>query len=134
MPDDAKDFAGFVPLAGTLGIQISTATPEEVRGWMAWAPELCTTGGVLHGGAIMALADTVASACAFLNLADGTITSTIEAKTNFLRAVTSGSVEAVARPLHVGRSTIVLQTEVFDQDGRRVAHTTQTQAVRAPAG
>lgn len=131
MPEELPDLASLVPFAGTLGIELVAATPEEVRGRMAWAPERCTSGGVLHGGALMTLADTMAATCAFLNLPPGATTSTIESKTNFLRAVTEGSVEAAARPLHVGRSTIVLLTEIADQEGRRVALTTQTQAVRS---
>ncbi len=78
----------------------------------------------------MTLADTVGAVCAFLNLPPGATTSTIESKTNFFRAVRSGHVEAVTRPLHVGRSTIVVQSDVFDADGRRVAQVTQTQSVR----
>lgn len=81
----------------------------------------------------MTLADNVGAICAFLNLPPGAGTSTIESKTNFLRAVTSGWVAAIARPLHAGRTTIVVQTEVSDARGRRVAHVVQTQAV-LPAG
>lgn len=77
----------------------------------------------------MALADTAGAMCAFLNLPPGSGTSTIESKTNFFRAVRDGHVDAVARPLHIGRSTIVVQTELHDASGRRVAITTQTQAV-----
>jgi uncharacterized protein (TIGR00369 family) len=84
---------------------------------------------VLHGGAIMALADTLGAICAFLNLPPGAGTSTIESKTNFFAAVRSGHVEAVSHPLHVGRRTIVVQTDVRDATGRRVAQVTQTQAV-----
>ena len=132
VPEDLPDLASLVPFAGTLGVELVAAAPEEVRALMAWAPEHCTSGGVLHGGALMTLADTVAATCAFLNLPPGATTSTIESKTNFLRAVTEGTVEAAARPLHVGRATIVLQTEIADAQGRRVAFTTQTQAVRIP--
>jgi uncharacterized protein (TIGR00369 family) len=86
-------------------------------------------GGILHGGVLMALADSVGAYCAFLNLPPGGNTTTIESKTNFLRAVRRGSVEAVARPLHAGRTVIVVDTELLDDDGRRVARVTQTQAV-----
>jgi 1,4-dihydroxy-2-naphthoyl-CoA hydrolase len=79
----------------------------------------------------MALADALGAVCAFLNLPEGTQTSTIESKTNFFRAVREGDVEATAQPLHVGRSTIVVQTDTRDGEGRRVALTTQTQAVIA---
>ena len=118
-----------VPFAGQLGVEIASAAPEEVRGTMAWAPEKCTAAGVLHGGALMALADTLGGVCAFLNLPAGATTATIESKTNFFRAVRVGDVTGVARPLHAGRSFIVVQTDLSDDEGRRVAQVTQTQAV-----
>jgi uncharacterized protein (TIGR00369 family) len=121
-----------IPLAKLLGIELVAAAPDEVRGKLAWAPERCTTASVLHGGALMAFADTLGAICALINLRPGESTSTIESKTNFFRAVRSGSVEGITRPLHVGRTTIVVQTDLLDSDGRRVAQTTQTQAVLAP--
>jgi uncharacterized protein (TIGR00369 family) len=123
------DLAAIVPLAGLLGIEISDAEPEEVRGRMDWAAERCTAAGVLHGGALMAFADTLGGVCAFLNIADGGTTATVESKTNFFRAVREGHVDGVARPLHVGRSFIVVQTDVHDAEGRHAARVTQTQAV-----
>jgi 1,4-dihydroxy-2-naphthoyl-CoA hydrolase len=120
----------IVPLAGTLGIQVTAAGADEVRGGMDWAPERCTANGVLHGGALMAFADTLGGVCAFLNLPEGaTSTATVESKTNFFRAVREGRVEGVTRPLHVGRTLIVVQTDLRDDDQRRVAQVTQTQAV-----
>ena len=118
-----------MPFARHLGIELGEADRNAVRARLVWAEHLCTSGGVLHGGAVMALADTAGGLCAFLNLPDGASTSTIESKTNFFRAVREGAVEAVARPLHVGRSTIVVQTDIFDAAGKRVAQVTQTQAV-----
>lgn len=118
-----------MPFARELGIQLLDASAEEVRARIPWSARLCTTGGVLHGGVLMSLADTAGAMCAFLNLPPGGSTSTIESKTNFFRAVREGQVEAVARPLHVGRSTIVVQTDVLDAAGRCVAQVTQTQAV-----
>jgi 1,4-dihydroxy-2-naphthoyl-CoA hydrolase len=124
------NLAEIAPLAGTLGIEVDQAAPEEVRGAMDWAPELCTAAGVLHGGAIMSFADTLGGVCAFLNLPDGaTTTATVESKTNFFRAVRGGRVHGITRPLHVGRSFIVVQTDVTDDEDRRVAQVTQTQAV-----
>jgi uncharacterized protein (TIGR00369 family) len=124
------DLAEIAPLAGTLGIEVSHAAPDEVRGGMDWAPEKCTAAGVLHGGAIMAFADTLGGVCAFLNLPDGAATTaTVESKTNFFRAVRGGSVAGITKPLHVGRSFIVVQTDVLDDDDRHVAQVTQTQAV-----
>jgi uncharacterized protein (TIGR00369 family) len=80
----------------------------------------------------MALADSLGAICAFLNLPSDAATSTIESKTNFFRAVRDGFAEAVSRPLHVGRTTIVVQTDIFDAEHRRVAQVTQTQAVLSP--
>jgi uncharacterized protein (TIGR00369 family) len=128
--ETAPGFA--LPFAELAGIEITAVSKGEVRGRMAWREDLCTLGGILHGGALMTLADTVGAACAFLNLPEGAGTATIESKTNLLRAVRGGGVEAVAAPVHVGRTMIVVQTDLRDDQGRRVALTTQTQAVLAP--
>src|SRR5207237_4014395 len=130
--DRARELIQGMPFSALLGVEVLNAGREEVRGRMEWAPERCTAAGVLHGGALMALADSVGALCAFLNLPAGAGTSTIESKTNFVRAVRSGSVRATARPLHVGRQTIVVTTEARDDDGRLVAYTTQTTAVPPP--
>jgi len=101
---------------------------------MAWAERLTTGNGILHGGALMALADSAGAGCASLNLPeDAAGTSTIESKTNFLGAVRDGDVVATARPLHVGKTTIVVETEIRAGD-RLVAKVTQTQAVLRPRG
>jgi len=123
------DVLAGMPLAAELGMKLVDARPDEVTLRVEWSERLCTTGAVMHGGVLMALADTAGAMCAFLNLPPDCGTSTIESKTNFFRAVRDGHVDAVARPLHVGRSTIVVQTELHDASGRRVAITTQTQAV-----
>jgi uncharacterized protein (TIGR00369 family) len=124
-------FAAAVPLAGLLGIEIVAAEPDEVRGTLPWRADLCTSGGVLHGGALMAFADTLGGVCAFLHLPEGAGTATVESKTNFFRPVRDGVVTGVARPLHVGRTFIVVQTDLTDGDDGRVAQVTQTQAVLA---
>jgi len=123
-----------MPFATLIGAELVSATADEVRGRLEWAPERCTTGGVLHGGVLMALADSVGAYCAVLNLPAGARTATIESKTNFFRAVREGFVEAVSTPLHVGRTTIVVQTDILDGQGRRVARVTQTQAVLPQGG
>jgi uncharacterized protein (TIGR00369 family) len=129
--DVAADLNKLVPFAAALGMEISSAASDEVRGRMEWKAELCTSAGVLHGGAIMAFADTLGAVCASLNLPEGALTTTIESKTNFFRAVTSGAIEATTRPLHVGRRVIVVQTDMVRSDGKPVAQVTQTQAVIA---
>jgi 1,4-dihydroxy-2-naphthoyl-CoA hydrolase len=124
-----------MPFAGTLGLEVLDARPDIVSARLAWAPELCTAGGVLHGGVLMSLADCCGGYCAFLNLPDERHgTTTIESKTNLLRAVREGSVTATTRPLHVGGRVVVLETELRDDRDRLVAKTTQTQAVLAPQG
>ena len=132
MPD-LPDLAETIPFAGSLGITLDDAARDDVRGRMPWAAEHCTAAGVLHGGALMAFADTLGAVCAFLNLPEGATTSTIESKTNFFRGVRGGDVTGVSRPLHVGRSFIVVQTQLSDDEGRSVALVTQTQAVLSPA-
>jgi uncharacterized protein (TIGR00369 family) len=125
----APDISALMPLAATLGIELEASGPDEVRGRMAHKPELCTTLGVLHGGALMAFADTLGAVCASHHLPPGAMTTTIESKTNFLRAVTEGTVAGVAKAVHTGRRTIVVQTELRNFDGKLVALVTQTQAV-----
>jgi uncharacterized protein (TIGR00369 family) len=120
-----------MPLGATLGIRMF-GDADEVDATLEWAPGLCTAGGVLHGGVLMSLADAAGGVCAFLNLPAGaTGTATIESKTNFLGAVREGTVTARARPLHIGKTTIVVETDVLDATDRRVARTIQTQAVLA---
>lgn len=123
-----------MPLAATLGIRAETYTAARVVLSLDWAPQLCTAGGVLHGGVVMALADSAGGACALLNLPeDASGTATIESKTNFLGAVRNGAVTATSQPLHRGATTILVETEVRDAGGKLVAKTTQTQIVlRAP--
>ena len=126
---DIDGLVDMMPFAAGLGIVLDAAAPDEIRGRMPWAPERCTTGGILHGGVLMALADSLGGICAFLNLPSGAQTATTSSATVFTQAVRSGEVTAVTRPLHVGRSTIVVQTDLADDAGRRVAQVTQTQAV-----
>ena len=127
-----SELAAAMPFAGRLGIEIEAASAEEVRGGLTWAEDLCTAGGVMHGGALMALADSLGGVCAFLNMPAGATTATIESKTNFFRAVREGRVAGVARPLHVGRSIVVVQTDLRDASDKAVALVTQTQAVLGP--
>ncbi len=132
MTDDAATalIRKTMPLCATLGVNADRYTSEEVVLSLHWSPGLCTAGGVLHGGAIMTLADSAGAACAMLNLPDDASgTATIESKTNFLGAARGGSVTATAAPLHRGATTIVVETSVRDDTGRLVAKVTQTQLV-----
>jgi uncharacterized protein (TIGR00369 family) len=131
-PEQIRD---TMPLAVLLGVELLETTPELVRGRLAWAPERCTAGGLMHGGALMALADSCGGVCAFLNLPEGSVgTATIESKTNFMRAVREGDVLIATRPLHKGRTMIVIESELTREDGALVAKVTQTQAFHYPRG
>jgi uncharacterized protein (TIGR00369 family) len=135
MTDDAATelIREAMPLCATLGISAESYTPEKVALSLEWTPSLCTTNGILHGGALMALADSAGGACALLNLPhDASGTATVESKTNFLGAVRAGTVTATATPLHRGGATIVVETEVRDSRARLVAKVTQTQLVLRP--
>ena len=142
MSDDARpapadpDLTSFLhrtmPFTSVLGAVALAASPDEVRVRVGWDPARCTAGGLLHGGLLMALADAAGAWCAFLHVPAGASTTTVESKTNFLRGVRSGSVTATSRPLHAGRTIIVVDTELRDDEGRLVARTTQTQAVLPP--
>jgi uncharacterized protein (TIGR00369 family) len=122
-----------MPFAALIGIKLLEAGIDLVRGSLAWRAELCTSGSLLHGGALMALADTCGGVCAFLNLPAGAQgTATVESKTNFLRAVREGTITASTRPLHRGRTLIVLETELVRSDGALAAKVTQSQAIHYP--
>ena len=123
-----------MPLAALLGFEVVDGGPDGVTLRGAWSEERCTASGVLHGGYLMALADSAAATLAFLNLPPGASTATIEAKTNFLAAVRSGFVTARAEAVHVGRRTIVVQVDVTDDAGSLVSRTLQTQAVIEVSG
>jgi 1,4-dihydroxy-2-naphthoyl-CoA hydrolase len=128
------ELAEWMPFCALLGATTVTSTPAQVRLRLEWSPQRCTAGGVLHGGALMGLADAAGGLCAHLNLPAASggsyATATISSATNFLRPVRDGYVDAVARPLQVGRTVIVVDTELLDAAGRLVARVTQTQTVR----
>jgi 1,4-dihydroxy-2-naphthoyl-CoA hydrolase len=132
MPDRPQDLAALMPFAQQLGMTVDEASADRVVARLAWTPQLCTVGGVMHGGALMSLADTAGALVAFLGLPDGATTATITSTTQLLRPVTGGTVRAVAVPLHRGRTVVTAQTSLYDDDGRLVAQTTQVQAVRPP--
>jgi 1,4-dihydroxy-2-naphthoyl-CoA hydrolase len=132
-----SDLTSFIrqqmPLCALLGVEGLEMDPASVRLALPWRADLCTAGGRLHGGALMALADSAGAACAFGNLPEGaTGTSTIESKTNFFGGVGEGAAVATARPLHVGSTTIVVETEIRSDDGKLAAKVTQTQIVLRP--
>jgi uncharacterized protein (TIGR00369 family) len=115
---------------GVMGIRFIRATPEEIHAEMEVTRAMCTLPGRMHGGAIMAFADTLGAYGAVLSLTDGAGTTTLESKTNFFSSgIEGGKVLGTATPLHRGRSTMVWQTRVEREDGRLVAVVTQTQII-----
>ena len=121
-------FVGFFP--EMLGIRILEATPERVLAEMTVRDEMCTVPGILHGGAVMAFADTVGAVGTVLNLPEGAGTTTLESKTNFFAPGPAGAtITAECLPLHRGRRTMVWQTNVRTAEGKLIAQVTQTQMV-----
>lgn len=118
-----------MPFAEVLGIDIVSGTPEEVVGAAAWSSLHCTVGDALHGGFLMAVADSVGAILAFLNLPAGATTTTIESNTHFFRAVRRQDMTFRSQPVHIGRSMIVVQTDGFRDDGKLATRTVQTQTV-----
>jgi uncharacterized protein (TIGR00369 family) len=116
-------------LVDLLGIRFLEASPDRLVAELPYRDALTTVGGALHGGTLMAFADTVGAAGTVLNLPAGATTTTIESKTNFFAAGRSGTVRAEATPLHRGKRTMVWQTRVTDESGRLLSLTIQTQMV-----
>ena len=121
----------LIPFAATLGVEITEASSERVVGKLLVRPDLCTAGGTLHGGAVMAFADSLGAVGAFLSLPQGArSTTTLESKTNFLSAAKVGTtVTGEATPVHSGKRTGVWQTKITSEDGKAVALVIQTQMV-----
>ncbi len=118
------------PFPRLMGVEIVEATKTRVRGRLNVRPDLCTASNILHGGAIMAFADTLGAIGAWLNLPEGALTTTIESKTNFIGAAKEGTtVTAESLPFHVGKRSSVWQTKISREDGKLVAVVTQTQMV-----
>lgn len=119
-----------LPFARLLGLELVTVTPDRVEAVLQVREDLCTRPAVLHGGAVMALADTLGAIATVANLAEGSTTTTIESKTNFFAAIPVGdTARAECTPLHRGRTTMVWQTRVTRGDGRVAALVIQTQLV-----
>jgi uncharacterized protein (TIGR00369 family) len=118
------------PFTSLLGVKVLHRSPERTEAELMVREELCNRRGVLHGGAVMALGDTLGGMTASISLPDGGRTATIESKTNFFAAVPQGdTARAVCMPLHRGRTTIVLETRITRGDGKLAAIVTQTQLI-----
>jgi 1,4-dihydroxy-2-naphthoyl-CoA hydrolase len=123
------------PFAKLVGITITHVSPERITAELPVRDELTNGGGILHGGAIMALADNLGGHATVVNLKPGFATTTIESKTNFFAALPAGDTAlAECTPLHRGRTTMVWQTRITRNDGRLAALVTQTQLVIEPKG
>lgn len=131
MPTPAEIQALMAPLLpGLMGITLKEATRERVLATMPVRPDLCTTGGTIHGGALMAFADTLGAIGTVMNLPPNARTTTIESSTKFIKAAAAGSVvTGESKPFHLGRTTMVWQTEVRNDAGKLCAVVTQTQLV-----
>ena len=130
MAADLDALLAMMPLAGHLGLILDEADADRVIIRMDWAPRLCTAGGIMHGGALMALADTAGALVTFLGLPEGKSTATITSTSHMFRPVSGGTVRAVAVPVHRGRITVTAETSIFDAEDRLVAQTVQVQAIR----
>ena len=123
-----------MPFANLMGVQITDPSKDKVIGKLLVRADLCTSGHILHGGAIMAFADTLGAVAAILNMPEGARTTTIESKTNFIGGAPAGTrVVGESVPVHTGRTTVVCQTTIRSEAGKLVALVTQTQLVIAPA-
>jgi len=115
---------------GLMGVELLDVTNERVTAALRVRPDLCTTGGTMHGGALMAFADTLGGVATYVNLPPGARTTTIESSTKFLRGAPAGStVKAECSAFHKGRTTMVWQTLIHAEDGKLCAVVTQTQLV-----
>ncbi len=121
------------PFPRLMGVEVLSADKDKVRAQVLVRPDLCTAGHIMHGGAIMAFADTLGAIGAVLNMPREANTTTIESKTNFLSAAREGTtVQAECTPIHVGRKTSVWQTKISREDGKLIAVVTQTQMILLP--
>jgi len=130
MTADLTALVALMPFAADLGIELEEASEGRVVAVLPWLARLCTSGGILHGGALMTLADSAGALVTYLGLPQGASTATMTSTTQFFRPVPAGTVRAVAVPLHRGRTTVTVQTALRGADDKLVAQTTQMQAIR----
>jgi 1,4-dihydroxy-2-naphthoyl-CoA hydrolase len=131
MPPDLDTLIDLMPFADHLGVRIEEASADRAVATLDHRAELCTAAGVMHGGVLMSLADSLGAVVTFLGLPEGARTATITSTTQMFRPVSSGTVRAVATVVHRGRTTVTAQTDLYDGEQRLVARTTQIQAVRS---
>lgn len=130
MPElDPSTLAATMPFALHSGVEITAAAPETVVGHLDWSEERCTTGGLMHGGALMTLADSLGAVAAFLHLPEGAGTATVSSNTTLVRGLREGRATGTARVVNAGRRFITVRTDVLDDAGKLLITTTQVQAV-----
>ncbi|MEV2219256.1 PaaI family thioesterase [Nocardia vinacea] len=128
----SEDVYKLAPFVRTLGVEFTELTSAVVAARLHYAVELSTTGGGLHGGALMGLADAAAAVCAVLNAAPGALPATTDSTTHFLRPV-RGLAHAVAEPMRVSRTAVVVGVKIVDESGELCVHVIQTVQTRGPA-
>ena len=126
---DAAALVATMPFAVRAGIEITAATPESVVGHLEWSEDICTLGGIAHGGALMTLADSLGAVAAFLNLPDGATTATVSSTTSLVRPLREGRATGTTTVVNAGRRFITVRTDVVDDAGKLLITTTQVQAV-----
>ena len=128
-PLDPSTLTATMPFAVQSGVTITEADRERVVGHVDWSEERCTIGGLLHGGALMTLADSLGAVAAFLHLPEGAGTATVSSNTSLTRGLREGRATGTASVINAGRRFITVRTDVVDDDGRLLTTTTQVQAV-----
>jgi 1,4-dihydroxy-2-naphthoyl-CoA hydrolase len=132
VPDlDPTTLTATMPFAVQIGIEITSASRDAVVGHLDWSEERCTIGGLMHGGALMTLADSLGAVAAFLHLPDGAGTATVSSNTSLLRGLRDGRATGTTTVINAGRRFITVRTDVVDDAGRLLITTTQVQAVLA---
>lgn len=132
MPDlDPSTLAATMPFAVHSGVEITAADLGAVVGHLDWSEERCTTGGLMHGGALMTLADSLGAVAAFLHLPEGAGTATVSSNTTLVRGLRNGRATGTATVVNAGRRFITVRTDVVDDAGKLLITTTQVQAVLA---
>ena len=132
MPDlDPSTFAATMPFAVHSGVEITAADLGAVVGHLDWSEARCTTGGLMHGGALMTLADSLGAVAAFLHLPEGAGTATVSSNTTLVRGLREGRATGTATVVNAGRRFITVRTDVVDDAGKLLTTTTQVQAVLA---
>jgi 1,4-dihydroxy-2-naphthoyl-CoA hydrolase len=126
---DPAAFAATMPFAVANGIELTAVSAEAVVGHVDWAEERCTIGGLMHGGALITLADSLGAVAAFLHLPQGAGTATVTSSTSLLRGLREGRATGTATVINAGKRFITVRTDVVDGDGRLLTTTTQVQAV-----